>query len=111
MSTVAPTHPTVEHDVVDGFDAVTLAAGPLVATFIPGLGMVGASLLDRRAGLRAYRNTGAVMGLPLLYPWANRLARDELIVAGHRVRLPGPPLGSRDEHGLPIHGLLGAHPG
>ncbi len=41
----------------------------------------------------------------------NRLARDELIVAGHRVRLPGPPVLWRDDHGLPIHGLLGAHPG
>jgi aldose 1-epimerase len=42
---------------------------------------------------------------------ANRLARDELIVAGHRVRLPGAPAVWRDGHGLPIHGLLGAHPG
>jgi aldose 1-epimerase len=43
--------------------------------------------------------------------WANRLARDELIVDGQQVRLPGPPAVWRDEHGLPIHGLLGAHPG
>jgi aldose 1-epimerase len=118
MSTLEAIHPTVERDVVEGFDAVTLAAGPLEATFVPSLGMVGASLrhareelLDRRAGLRAYRDTGAVMGVPVLHPWANRLARDELIVGGHRVRLPGPPAVSRDEHGLPIHGLLGAHPG
>jgi aldose 1-epimerase len=118
MSILEATHPTVERDSVEGFDAVTLAAGPLEATFVPSLGMVGTSLrhageelLDRRAGLRSYRDTGAVMGVPVLYPWANRLARDELIVAGHRVRLPGPPAVWRDEHGLPIHGLLGAHPG
>src|SRR5215213_10766360 len=118
MSILEAIHPTVEHDVVEGFDAVTLAAGPLEATFVPSVGMVGTSLrhageelLDRRAGLRAYRDTGAVMGVPLLHPWANRLARDELIVAGHRMRLPGPPAVWRDEHGLPIHGLLGAHPG
>jgi aldose 1-epimerase len=118
MNVLEASRPTVEHHVVDGFDAVTLAAGTLEATFIPGLGMVGASLrhvgeelLDRRAGLRAYRDTGAVMGLPLLHPWANRLARDELIVGHRRVRLPGPPLVSRDQHGLPIHGLLGAHSG
>ena len=118
MSILEAIHPSVERDVVEGFDAVTLAAGALEATFVPGLGMVGASLrhageelLDRRGGLRAYRDTGAVMGLPLLHPWANRLARDELIVAGHRLRLPGPPAVWRDEHGLPIHGLLGAHPG
>jgi galactose mutarotase-like enzyme len=71
----------------------------------------GEEMLDRRAGLRAYRDTGAVMGLPLLHPWANRLARDELLVGGRRVRVPGPPLVRRDDHGLPIHGMLGAHPG
>jgi aldose 1-epimerase len=111
-------HPTVERDAVEGFDALTLVAGPLEATFVPSLGMIAASLrhageelLDRRAGLRAYRDMGAVMGIPLLHPWANRLARDELIVGRRRVRLPGPPFVSRDQHGLPIHGLLGAHPG
>jgi aldose 1-epimerase len=118
MSILGASHPSAERGSVEGFDAVTLSAGALKATFLPRLGMVGASLchageelLDRRAGLRAYRDTGAVMGLPLLHPWANRLARDELLVDGHRVRLPGPPLVRRDEHGLPIHGLLGAHPG
>ena len=71
----------------------------------------GEELLDRRAGLRAYRGMGAVMGVPLLHPWANRLARDEMVLGGRRVRLPGPPSVWRYEHGLPIHGLLGAHPG
>jgi aldose 1-epimerase len=118
MSITDAVHPSVRHDTVEGFEAVTLAAGALEATFVPSLGMVGASLrhageelLDRRAGLRAYRDMGTVMGVPLLHPWANRLARDELILDGHRVRLPGPPSVWRDEHGLPIHGLLGAHPG
>jgi aldose 1-epimerase len=118
MSILDALHPSIEHDAVEGFDAVTLAAGALEATFVPRLGMVGASLrhagtelLDRRGGLRAYRDSGAVMGLPLLHPWANRLARDELLVDGRRVRLPGPPIVRRDEHGLPIHGMLGAHPG
>src|SRR5919106_55700 len=103
MSILEAIHPTVEHDAVEGFDAVTLVAGPLKATFVPSLGMVAASLrhageelLDRRAGLRAYRDTGAVMGIPLLHPWANRLARDELITHGRRIRLPGPPLVRRD---------------
>jgi aldose 1-epimerase len=118
MSIVEAVHPSVERATVEDFEAVTLAAGALEATFVPSLGMVGASLrhareelLDRRAGLRAYRDKGTVMGVPLLHPWANRLARDELILGGHRVRLPGPPSVWRDEHGLPIHGLLGAHPG
>ena len=110
--------PSVGHDAVEGFDAVTLAAGTLEAAFVPRLGMVGASLrhageelLDRRGGLHVYRDEGAVMGLPILYPWANRLARDELLVRGRRVRLAGSSLVRRDERGLPIHGLLGAHPG
>jgi aldose 1-epimerase len=118
MSILEAVHPTVERDALEGYEAVTLAAGALEATFVPSLGMVagslrhaGEELLDRRARLRAYRDGGAVMGVPLLHPWANRLARDELIVGGHRIRLPGPPAVWRDEHGLPIHGLLGAHPG
>ena len=111
-------HPSVEHDSVDGVEAITLAAGALEATFVPEVGMVGTSLrhagaevLDLRAGLQDYRDRGAVMGLPLLHPWANRLGRDELFVGGRRVRLSGSALVRRDEHGLPIHGLLGAHPG
>jgi aldose 1-epimerase len=118
MSILDAVHPSVEHDAVEGFDALTLSAGALEATFVPRLGMVGASLrhagaelLDRRGGLEAYRDTGAVMGVPFLHPWANRLARDELVVRGRRIRLPGPPLVRREEHGLPIHGMLGAHPG
>jgi galactose mutarotase-like enzyme len=91
MSILEAVHPSVERDTVEGFEGVTLAAGALEATFVPSL--------------------GTVMGMPLLHPWANRLARDELILDGHRVRLPGPPSARRDDHGLPIHGLLGAHPG
>ena len=111
-------HPAVEHDSVDGFEAITLAAGALEATFVPDVGMVatsfrhaGGELLDPRGGLAEYRERGTVMGVPLLHPWANRLARDELVVGGRRVRLGGSPLVRRDEHGLAIHGLLGAHPG
>ena len=118
MSILDAVHPGVEPSAVAGFDALTLAAGALEATFVPSVGMAGVSLrhsgeelLDRRGGLRACRDTGAVMGVPLLYPWANRLETDDLVLAGRRVRLPGPPLVRRDEHGLPIHGLLGAHAG
>jgi galactose mutarotase-like enzyme len=111
--------PHVEEAAVDGFEGRRLVAGDLDATFLPRLGMVGASLrrrgeelLDRQAGLRAYRETGAVLGLPLLHPWANRLSADEYEVDGRRVELPpGSPRVRREEHGLPIHGLLAAHPG
>jgi aldose 1-epimerase len=103
---------------LEGFETITLSAGALEASFAPALGMAGVSLrhgaeelLDRRAGLRAYARTGAVMGIPLLYPWANRLAAHEYTLAGRRVTLPpGPPLVHCEEHGLPIHGLLNASP-
>jgi aldose 1-epimerase len=116
MTLLDALHPSVEHDSVEGAEAITLAAGALEATFVPRVGMVGTSLrhagtelLDLRGGLDEYRERGAVFGVPLLHPWANRLARDELVVGGRRVRVAG--LVPRDEHGLPIHGLLGAHPG
>lgn len=82
---------------------VTLAAGGLRAAFIPELAMVGCSLaregvalLALRAGADAYRERGATFGIPLLHPWANRLARP----------LPASDLVHHDEHGLPIHGVL-----
>jgi len=119
MTTLATAAPAVEEGELDGFAALTLRAGDLAATFVPSLGMVGASLrhageelLDRRDGLRAYRDTGAVLGLPLLHPWANRLDAFSYTLHGREVVLPpGPPLVHCEEHGLPIHGLLAAHPG
>lgn len=103
---------------IEGFETVTLSSASLEAEFAPALGMAGVSLrhlgeelLDRQAGLLAYARTGAVMGVPLLYPWANRLAGHDYMLDGHDIRLPpGPPLVQREEHGLPIHGLLHASP-
>jgi aldose 1-epimerase len=103
---------------LEGFDTMTLSAGGLTAEFAPTLGMAGVSLrhdgeelLDRQAGLRAYARTGAVMGVPLLYPWANRLSAHHYVLDGQTVALPaGPPLVHCEEHGLPIHGLLNASP-
>jgi aldose 1-epimerase len=108
--------PRVSQARFDGCEAVTLAAGELEATFVPARGMVGVSLrhageelIDRRAGLSAYVGRGAVMGIPFLHPWANRLAGFSYSLHGRDVRLPpGPPLVHCDEHGLPIHGLLAA---
>ena len=110
--------PSVGRGAFDGFETVTLSAGDLDASFAPGLGMAGVSLrhageelLDRQAGLSAYAERGAVMGIPLLHPWANRLAGFQYAVDGRVVRLPeGPPLVRCEEHGLPIHGLLSGSP-
>jgi galactose mutarotase-like enzyme len=108
--------PTAERRRFDGCEAVSLSAGELEATFVPERGMVGVSLrhggddlIDRQGGLRAYSDRGAVMGIPFLHPWANRLAGFSYSLHGRDVRLQSdPPLVHCDEHGLPIHGLLAA---
>ena len=105
--------------VVDGLPALTLAsaaAGGIEATFVPGAGMVGCSLrhrgeelLGQRRGLRAYVAERATMGIPLLYPWANRVARRRFTVAGREVVIDPEVTPLRlDADGLPMHGLLTA---
>lgn len=99
-----------------GQPSVTLAAGSVAATFLPGLGMVGVSLrFDGRevlalpGGLGAYRR-GHTLGLPLLYPWANRLGADRYRAGGRTVDVSHGAGVHRDGNGLPIHGTLGASP-
>jgi aldose 1-epimerase len=108
--------PAVRVEVVEGTAAVTLAAGELEATFLPGLGLLGSALRHRGedllalpGGLAGYRD-GHVTGLPLLAPWANRLAGRRYRAAGAEVDLDGLDLHT-DPGGLPIHGTLTAHPG
>ena len=50
-------------------------------------------------------------GIPFLYPWANRLAGFDYSALGKDVVLDrSSRLLELDEHGLPIHGLLGRRP-
>jgi galactose mutarotase-like enzyme len=95
---------------------IALEAGPLQAGFAPGAGMVchslrhdGAELLTQRDGVEGYARTGRWMGVPLLHPWANRLAGWDYEALGRRVEL-APLAGEvvvRDRKtGLPIHGVL-----
>jgi aldose 1-epimerase len=95
---------------------VTISSGPLEATFLPQLGMLGSSLRHRGedllalpGGLDGYRR-GNVTGLPLLAPWANRLGARRYEVDGIAVDLDGLAL-TTDERGLPIHGTMTAQPG
>jgi aldose 1-epimerase len=99
-----------------GTSALTLTSGDLVATFLPDLGMTGVSLQYRGAehlalpgGLAALR-AGATLGLPLLAPWANRLATRHYRAGGVHVDLRRLRL-TTDDNGLPIHGLLVGKPG
>jgi aldose 1-epimerase len=95
---------------------ITIASGDgeLRATFAPSAGMVccslrhrGQELLAQGQGLGAYAERGKTMGIPLLYPWANRLAGFEYRVCGRAVSLPhDSALFARDPNGLPIHGVV-----
>jgi aldose 1-epimerase len=91
--------------------------GGLRAAFAPGANMVlhsltlGArELLATRDGVQAYAERGSTMGVPLLHPWANRLAGFKYAAAGKDVVLDrGSALFKLDGGGLPIHGALPAH--
>jgi aldose 1-epimerase len=93
-----------------------LRAGDLEARFLPDLGMVCVSLRHRAEELLGlvdeldrYERQGSTLGIPLLHPWANRLAGFRYAAGGTEVLLDSrSPLLHFDEHGLPIHGIPGA---
>jgi len=99
-------------------DSITLRSvdGSTQAEFVPGANMVcsslryrGAEYLHQGAGVEAYAKDGLTMGIPLLHPWANRLAGFHYRVAGEEVALPrGENLIPLDDVGLPIHGAMPA---
>jgi galactose mutarotase-like enzyme len=100
----------------DGYDTVAIESpgSELRATFVPRAGMVccslrhrGVELLAQRSGVRAYAQRGSTMGIPLLYPWANRLAGLRYPGPHGEVQLdPADPLLKLDQNGLPIHGAI-----
>ncbi|TAM64145.1 aldose 1-epimerase [Mycobacterium sp.] len=91
----------------------------VTAQFVPEAGMIGTSLSDagvellgQRRGLDAYITDGKTMGIPILYPWANRLGENTYAAQGATVTLtPGENGVRADPNGLPIHGVLAAYPG
>jgi aldose 1-epimerase len=97
--------------------AFTLTAGGLEAVFLPSRGMLGASLrhrgveiLRRVQDLEAAAAKGSTVGIPLLHPWANRLAEPRYSAGGRDVELdPSSSLLHFDEHGLPMHGVPWSH--
>jgi aldose 1-epimerase len=94
-------------------------ATTLEATFLPGAGMLccslrhrGEELLAQNAGVGVYAQSGKTMGIPLLYPWANRLAAFDYVVAGREVAVPRDRTRvAVDGNGLPIHGVIGGRLG
>jgi aldose 1-epimerase len=102
------------------FEYVTLRdpSSSLTATYVPTAGMIGTSLSDdgvellgQRHGLQAYVSDHRTMGIPILYPWANRLSSNDYGVDGAVVTLtPGTGGVHTDPHGAPIHGTLAGNP-
>lgn len=94
-------------------------ASSVAAQFVPEAGMIGTSLSDagvellgQRRGLDAYLSAGKTMGIPILYPWANRLGDTTYTAQGVTVTLtPGEGGVRADPNGLPIHGVMAAYPG
>lgn len=107
----------IERGEAEGYETWTLSSrrADLHATFAPAAGMLGCSLrhagdelLHLPRGVAEYARTKATQGIPLLYPWANRLAGYRYSLLGETVELdPRSPLLSLEENELPIHGLLG----
>jgi aldose 1-epimerase len=106
---------------IEGLEALTLSSEEdgLEVAFVPSAGMVGCSLqhegeelLGQRGGLAKYVAERSTMGIPLLHPWANRVARRHFWVAGREIDLwSHPGLYTLGPKGLPIHGLLAAAEG
>jgi aldose 1-epimerase len=98
---------------------LTDPSSPVAARFVPDAGMIGTSLTDagvellgQRRGLQAYVEAGKTMGIPILYPWANRLGANTYTAEDATVTLKAGENGVRhDPNGLPIHGVLAAYPG
>lgn len=111
-------HPEVQLDTIDGEAAVTLAVAGLSATFVPSVGMAGTSIrhdgddvVHLGSGLGRVKD-GHTAGIPLLHPWANRLASKRYRAAGVTVDLDEVPAGvwHGDPNGLPIHGTFLGRP-
>jgi len=99
--------------LLDDTSAHRLASGDLEAIFLPRHGMLGASLrhcgaemLRQIDDLDQARARGSTAGIPLLHPWANRLAGLRYSAAGREVALDSKSsLLHLDANGLPIHGV------
>lgn len=88
-------------------------AGDVQATVVPSAGMNLVSLevgdvpfIDTPRPLGEFMAHVRTGGIPLLHPWANRLRGDLYRFGDVDVDLSGVSGLKRDDHGLPIHGLV-----
>jgi len=102
------------NDAVLALDASarTLRSDGLRAVFLPGRGMLGASLthrgeelLGRVEDIASFAQSGRTCGIPLLHPWANRLGAMRYRAAGKEVMLETAMGIGHDDRGLPMHGI------
>jgi aldose 1-epimerase len=92
---------------------LSIGADDLRAVFRPAVGLLGVSLsyrgdelLRRIDDLETAKRKGSTAGIPLLYPWANRLAALRYRAAGRDVVLDAhSPFLHFDDKGLPMHGV------
>ncbi len=98
-----------------GEPSITLVAGEHDATFLPGAGMLCASLRHRGEEFVAWPRTlaeflsGRMTAVPLVHPWGNRLAGRSYRVGRREVALSGLDLPT-DPNGLFMHGNLRGTP-
>ncbi|HSE43618.1 MAG TPA: aldose 1-epimerase [Acidobacteriota bacterium] len=93
--------------------AKLIQSDTIEAVFLPEYGMLGASLqfhgveiLRKIEDLETSARRGSSVGIPILYPWANRLYEFEFEVAGKKIQLDrSSPMIHLDEKGLPLHGV------
>ena len=94
-----------------GQPSITLVAGEHDATFLPGCGMLCASVRHRGEEFVAWPRTlpqfleGRMTAVPLVHPWGNRLAGRSYRVGRREVDLRGLDLPT-DPNGLVMHGNL-----
>jgi aldose 1-epimerase len=92
---------------------IEIHSGKTKAQFLPEQGMLGASLqyegieiLRRVENLEAAARKGSSAGIPILYPWGNRISEFEFEIAGKKIQLDrSSRLIHLDENGLPNHGV------
>lgn len=96
--------------------ARALNVSDLRVVFLPSLGMLGASLqhrgeelLGRVDDVESFAREGRTCGIPLLYPWANRLDGARYQAAGRIVTLDASSALLHFDSGLPMHGVPWSH--
>ncbi len=106
----------IEHIAADehGFpDRIRVSEGRDCLEIVPSAGMAIVSLIFQGSEhlampdpLNEFMRSPRTGGIPLLYPWANRLRTDHYAFEDHTVDLSSVPGIKRDDAGHPMHGVM-----